>query len=185
MNKAGVATNQNPEAMVGEGRFRGDLLYRMNAVTLRIPPLRDRGSDKLLLAKFFLDRFNTEFRRGLRGFTESAHTAIANHAWPGNVREMENRLKRAVVMAESNLVDAADLELQAADDIVMDLDLRAARARAERDVMRIALLRAKGNLSGTAKLLGVSRPTLYALMQAHGMDVEAGVATATAGSDPA
>lgn len=166
------ATNQSLDTMVGDGRFRGDLLYRMNAVTLRIPPLRDRGSDALLLAKFFLDRFNREFGRDLRGFTDAAHTAIAHHGWPGNVREMENRLKRAVVMAEGRLVDADDLELQSDADAVIDLDLRSARARAERDVMKIALLRAKGNLSGAAKLLGVSRPTLYALMQSHGMEAE-------------
>ncbi len=167
------ATNQSLEQMASDGRFRGDLLYRMNAVTLRIPPLRERGSDALLLAKYFLDRFNREFGRDLRGFTEAAHNAIAKHSWPGNVREVENRLKRAVVMAEGKLVDAADLELQADEDAVVDLDLRAARARAEREVMRVALLRAKGHLSGAAKLLGVSRPTLYALMQSHGMEAEA------------
>jgi two-component system NtrC family response regulator len=179
------ATNQNPESMVGEGRFRGDLLYRMNAVTLRIPPLRERGSDKLLLAKYFLDRFNREFDRDLRGFTEAAHTAIANHGWPGNVREMENRLKRAVVMAESRLVDVADLELQETDATELDLDLRSARARAEQAVIRIALLRAKGNLSVAAKLLGVSRPTLYALLQSHGMDTDGGgPAISAASADP-
>jgi two-component system NtrC family response regulator len=178
------ATNQSPEAMVGEGRFRGDLLYRMNAVTLRIPPLRERGSDKLLLAKYFLDRFNREFDRNLRGFTEAAHTAIANHGWPGNVREMENRLKRAVVMAESRLVDVNDLELQDTEATVIDLDLRNARARAEQAVIKIALLRAKGNLSGAAKLLGVSRPTLYALLQSHGMEADIGGGMATPGEPP-
>jgi len=169
---------------VGEGQFRGDLLYRMNAVTLRIPPLRERGSDKLLLAKYFLDRFNREFDRNLRGFTEAAHTAIANHGWPGNVREMENRLKRAVVMAESRLVDVNDLELQDTEATVIDLDLRNARARAEQAVIKIALLRAKGNLSGAAKLLGVSRPTLYALLQSHGMEADIGGGMATPGEPP-
>ena len=179
------ATNQGLEAMVGDGRFRGDLLYRMNAVSLRIPPLRERGSDKLLLAKFFLDRFNREFSRDLRGFTQSAIQALGSHPWPGNVREVENRLKRAVVMAEGKLVDAADLELQTDTTAPANLDLRAARARAEREVVQAAMLHAQGNMSAAAKLLGISRPTLYALLQAHDMGGVSDTAEAAAASGSA
>ncbi len=94
------ATNQGLDRLVAEGRFRADLFYRLNPVTVRIPPLRERPGDALLLARWFLARFNREFARSIRGFTEAAATAIAAHDWPGNVRELENRVKRGVVMAE-------------------------------------------------------------------------------------
>ncbi|MDE2200281.1 MAG: PEP-CTERM-box response regulator transcription factor [Rhodospirillales bacterium] len=163
------ATNTNIDEQIGDGRFRGDLFYRLNSVTVRIPPLRDRPGDALLLARYFLGRFNREFSRNLRGFTEQAVRAIARHGWPGNVRELENRLKRAVVMSDSRLIDAADLELSAGTDGPQDLDLRTARLHAEREVLALALARSNGTLALAAKMLGVSRPTLYSLMEAHGL----------------
>ena len=166
------ATNASLEDRVAEGSFRGDLFYRMNAVTVRIPPLRDRGGDVILLANYFLTRFNQEFGRKIRGFTEAASTAMAAHRWPGNVRELENRMKRAVVMAERRMIDATDLELAPAVAAAPDLDLRAARLRAEREVLQVALTRSNGTLSVAAKLLGISRPTLYGLMEVHGIDVD-------------
>ena len=174
------ATNQTLEAQVEGGRFRADLFYRLNSVTVRIPPLRERAGDPVLLARYFLGRFNREFARSLRGFDEGAVAAIAAHPWPGNVRELENRVKRAVVMAEGRQVEAADLELAAPRDVLpageageaADLDLRAARARAERDVLTRALARSQGTLATAAKLLGVSRPTLYGLLEAHGLGRE-------------
>jgi two-component system NtrC family response regulator len=168
------ATNSSLEDRVSEGTFRGDLFYRMNAVTIRIPPLRDRGGDALLLANYFLSRFNREFGRNIRGFTEAAAAALSAHAWPGNVRELENRLKRAVVMTERRMLDAADLELAPASEASQPLDLRAARLRAEYEVLQLALARANGTLSVAAKLLGISRPTLYGLMEAHGIAIEPG-----------
>jgi two-component system NtrC family response regulator len=166
------ATNASLDERVAEGSFRSDLLYRMNAVTIRIPPLRDRGSDVMLLANYFLTRFNQEFGSSIRGFTEAASSAMAAHAWPGNVRELENRMKRAVVMAERRMIDAADLELAPPVAAAIDLDLRAARLRAEREVLQIALARSNGTLSVAAKLLGISRPTLYGLMEVHGIDID-------------
>ena len=164
------ATNQPLDALAETGGFRGDLLYRLNAVTVRIPPLRERGSDALLLANWFLARFGREFDRRFRGFDPAATEAIAAHAWPGNVRELENRVRRAAVMADGPLVTAADLELAATgvpeDE---DLDLRSARARAERAALERALARSPGNLAGAARLLGVSRPTLYGLLDTHGL----------------
>jgi len=154
----------------------------MNAVTVRIPPLRDRGGDAMLLANFFLSRFNREFGRNIRGFTASATPALSSHAWPGNVRELENRMKRAVVMTERKMIDAADLELAATSDTVLPLDLRAARFRAEREVLQLALARSNGTLSVAAKLLGISRPTLYGLMEVHGIEIEPGK-TADAGAE--
>jgi two-component system NtrC family response regulator len=179
------ATNANLDEKISQGQFRGDLLYRMNAVTVRIPPLRERAGDTALLAGWFLNRFNQEFGRRVRGFTERATAAMAAHDWPGNVRELENRLKRAVVMADGRMIDAADLELAAADDDLPDLDLRTARLRAEREVISAALARSNNTLSVAAKLLGVSRPTLYGLLETHGLasDAIGGASAATAPSD--
>ena len=168
------ATNQNLDERVAAGVFRSDLFYRMNAVTIRIPPLRDRGGDMMLLANFFLNRFNQEFARNIRGLGESATAAIMAHTWPGNVRELENRMKRAVVMSERRLIEAEDLELASTSDALPDLDLRAARLRAEREVIQMALARSNNTLSIAARLLGISRPTLYGLMQAQGLETEGG-----------
>jgi len=128
----------------------------------------------MLLANYFLGRFNREFGRNIRGFTEAAMTALCGYAWPGNVRELENRMKRAVVMAERRMIEPTDLELAPASDTMFPLDLRAARLRAEREVLQVALARSNGTLSIAAKLLGISRPTLYGLMEAHGLEVEQG-----------
>ena len=167
------ATNMDLDDQVGAGKFRNDLLYRLNSVTVRVPPLRERPGDTMLLARYFLGRYNQEFGRNLRGFTEAAITAIEVHPWPGNVRELENRMKRAAVMADGRLIDAVDLELAVGDVAPEDLDLRAARMRAERVVVLKALDRSGGRYAGAAKLLGVSRPTLYALMEAHGLSMDA------------
>jgi two-component system NtrC family response regulator len=167
------ATNANLEDKISQGTFRSDLLYRMNALTIRIPPLRERGGDISLLASYFLNRFNQEFGRAIRGFTEHATVAMNAHTWPGNVRELENRVKRAVVMAEHRLIDTADLELAPPQDALPDLDLRNARMRAERAVIQEALARSNGTLAVAARLLGVSRPTLYGLIDVHGLIIDA------------
>jgi two-component system NtrC family response regulator len=165
------ATNQPLEEQIETGRFRGDLLYRLNSVTVRIPPLRDRGGDAVLLARMFLARYTREFGRRLRGFDAGASDSITAHRWPGNVRELENRIRRAALMADGQLVTVADLELapvvQAEPE--GDLDLRAARLRAERDTVERALTRSNGSLAAAARLLGVSRPTLYGLLDTHGL----------------
>jgi len=167
------ATNQPLDELVAAGRFRNDLLYRLNPVTLRIPPLRQRGGDAVLLARYFLNLLNREFGRNIRGFTEQAIGAITAHPWPGNVRELENHMKRALVMTEGRLIDAADLELPLNAAEPASLDLRAARMQAERKVIEMALVRSNGTLSTAAKLLGISRPTLYGLIEAHRLDVGA------------
>jgi two-component system, NtrC family, response regulator len=168
------ATNAAIEEQVDDGRFRGDLFYRLNSISVRIPPLRERGGDPALLARYFLARFNHEFDRNLRGFAATAVTALAAHHWPGNVRELENRIKRAVIMADGRLITAADLELGETPDVAESLDLRAARLRAEQDVIQKALARCNGQMTAAAKLLGVSRPTLYTLLEAHGMTASPG-----------
>jgi two-component system, NtrC family, response regulator len=163
------ATNKAVEDQTAASGFRSDLLYRLNAVTVRIPPLREREGDAVLLARHFLNEFNRAFQRRLRGFTEAAVAAIADYEWPGNVRELENRVKRAVVMAEGRVIDVADLELSHAKLDAIDLDLRTARMKAERHVLQAALARSNGTRSVAAKLLGISRPTLYELMELHGL----------------
>jgi two-component system, NtrC family, response regulator len=163
------ATNQGLDQLVAEGRFRADLFYRLNPVTVRIPPLRERTGDAMLLARWFLTRFNREFARNLRGFGDTAAAAIEGHGWPGNVRELENRMKRAVVMAEGRLIEPHDLELTAGAEQAQPLDLRGARRRAEHEMLTQALARGTGTLSAAARLLGVSRPTLYGLLETHGL----------------
>ncbi len=178
------ATNLSLEERVQAGSFRNDLFYRMNSVTVRIPPLRQRGGDAMLLANYFFNRYNREYGRTLRGFTDRAVAAIAGHTWPGNVRELENRMKRAVIMADGKLLDAPDLEIDGGHGDAVDLDLRAARMRAEREVIQVALARSNGTLSAAARLLGVSRPTLYGLMEMHGIDAGAAKGADPASSDP-
>lgn len=167
------ATNQDLDLMMAEGRFREDLYYRLNEVTVQIPPLRERGADAVVLASFFLSRFAAEYGRLARGFSATALAALRDHPWPGNVRELENRIKRAVVMTDGPLLSAADLGLNAPGEDSQSLTIRDARARAEREVLQLALAQAGSNLSKAAKLLGISRPTLYDLMQQHriGLDL--------------
>jgi two-component system NtrC family response regulator len=171
------ATNQPLEDQSESGKFRGDLLYRLNGVTVRIPPLRDRGEDSLLLARWFLAREAQAAGRKSRGFDAGALAAIAAHRWPGNVRELANRVRRAALMADGPMVTAEDLELghiapaemAEAPAMALDLDLRAARLRAERETIERALARANGAVSAAARLLGISRPTLYGLLETHGL----------------
>jgi two-component system NtrC family response regulator len=166
------ATNQDLDKLIAEGRFREDLFYRLNELKLNIPPLRDRGGDVLLLASYFLKKFNEQYDRSLKGFTTESLSAIRQHPWRGNVRELENRVKRAVVMAEGPLVGAADLDLASGEVEDVSLDLRTARSRAEREVLQLALTQSGGNLSTAAKLLGISRPTLYSLAKEHGLAID-------------
>ena len=164
------ATNQPLEVQAAEGKFRGDLLYRLNAVTVRIPPLRERGEDVALLARFFLARHAAAFNKRLRGFDPSALAAMSTHHWPGIVRELENRIRRAALMADGPSISASALELAEPDmDPAVSLDLRAARLRVERVMVQRALARASGSLSAAARLLGISRPTLYGLLDTHGL----------------
>jgi two-component system, NtrC family, response regulator len=167
------ATNQDLNLMMAEGRFREDLYYRLNEVTVQVPPLRERAADVVVLATVFLSRFAAEYGRLARGFSATALAALRDHPWPGNVRELENRVKRAVVMTDGPLLSAADLGLTAPGEDTQSLTIRDARARAEREALQLALSQAGSNLSKAAKLLGISRPTLYDLMQQHriGLDL--------------
>jgi two-component system NtrC family response regulator len=163
------ATHQDLPERVKEGQFREDLYYRVSEMTIRIPPLREREGDALLLARAFLDKYNAEHRRNLRGFTEDAVVAIEHYPWPGNVRELENKMKRAVIMAEGNRITAEELELAVAEEATAKLNLREVRETAERAAVQRALSLFNGNISQAAEVLGISRPTLYDLMAKFGL----------------
>lgn len=165
-----AATNRNLKEAHEEGVFREDLYYRLAVVTLKLPPLRERQGDAALLAKAFLRRFAREDGRDLSGFAPEAVDAIEAFAWPGNVRELENRVKRAVIMAEHKRVTAADLELESAHPSDLMPQLKEAREAVERDLVNQALGRYDGNISRAAEALGISRPTLYELM--NKLDIE-------------
>ena len=160
------ATHQDLGQLIEEGRFREDLYYRLSEISLRIPPLRERTGDSVLLARHFLDLFGREHGRSLRGFTEDALAAIEAYPWPGNARELENRVKRTVIMAENNRIAAEDLELVVPDES-MPLNLRQVREEAERRAIERALALYNGNVSQAADILGVSRPTLYDLVKKY------------------
>jgi len=166
------ATNQNLEEMISQGKFREDLFYRLSELVVNIPPLRDRDGDGEILAHSFLAKFNKEQGRSIRGFSSEALAAINTHNWPGNVRELENRMKRAVIMAEGNRITPIDLDLAEPSVIPQVLNLAQAREEAERREIPRALSRAEGNISQAAKLLGISRPTLYDLMKHHNIKVD-------------
>ena len=162
------ATHQNLEVMIAEGRFREDLFYRLAEIVVKIPSLAERPGDAALLAKTFMTRFSREMNPAVKGFAPDALTAIDAWPWPGNVRELENRVKRAVIMTEGKLIGAFDLDLAAPDEADGQvLNLKSARETADRKVIRHALARSEGNISNTAKLLGISRPTLYDLLKQY------------------
>ncbi len=162
------ATHQDLEAMIAAGTFREDLFYRLAEIVVRIPTLSERPGDAILLAKHFLARFAREMNPKVKGFAPDALAAIDGWPWPGNVRELENRVKRAVIMAEGKLVCAEDLDLRADDgEEEVALNLKSAREQADRRMIRQALARSEGNISSTAKLLGISRPTLYDLLKQY------------------
>jgi two-component system, NtrC family, response regulator len=165
------ATHRDLENMIGEGRFREDLFYRIAEIVVQIPPLSEREGDAILLSHAFLNKFNRELDRAHRGFTPDALEALSAWGWPGNVRELENRLKRAVIMSEGPRISAADLDLDGKGRPPESLNLKQVREAADKRAIRLALARAEGNISSAAKLLGISRPTFYDLIKQYGMRV--------------
>ncbi|WP_312438801.1 PEP-CTERM-box response regulator transcription factor [Janthinobacterium sp.] len=166
------ATHQDLKTLAGQGRFREDLYYRLSEIVLRIPPLRERAGDPALLAHHFKNRFCASEARASLHFSSDAMQAIEAYHWPGNVREVENCIKRAVIMCDGPLIAVEDLGLpDGAQGTAPEesLNLRQARDAAEYRVMVRALARSDGNIVKAAELLGVSRPTLYDLMNHHGI----------------
>jgi two-component system NtrC family response regulator len=161
------ATNKNLEEMVKIGSFREDLFYRICEMTVMIPPLRNRLGDKVLLARHFKLKFAKEHGQNVTGFTPDAIAAIENYSWPGNIREMENKIKRAVIMADGKHITREDLGLAEAGEL--SLNLRHVRQEAERGAILRALSMTDNNISAAAKLLGVTRPTFYDLIKKYDM----------------
>ena len=165
------ATHRDLDAMVAEGSFREDLYYRLAEIVVRIPSLAERPGDAVLLARHFVQTLAPKLNPKVKGLAPDALALIDQWSWPGNVRELENRIKRAVIMADGKLVTAADLDFSNPDEAAASdyLNLRAAREAADRIAIRRALGQSEGNISVAAKLLGVSRPTLYDLLKQYDM----------------
>ncbi len=166
------ATHQDLDAMTKDGRFREDLYYRLAEIVVQIPSLAERPGDAVLLARHFTSKFARELNASLRGLAPDALEAVDSYAWPGNVRELENRIKRAVIMADGKMIGARDLELAIEDEGAVGgaaINLRAARESADRKAIHQAMTRSENNISAAAKLLGISRPTLYDLMKQYGI----------------
>jgi len=167
-----AATNRDLKQALNDGKFREDLYYRLGVVTIILPPLREREEDILVLAMALLQRYSDENKKKITGFTKPAIRAIETHNWPGNIRELENRIKRAVIMAEGSKIAPEDLELVSPFKKYEGHGLREARESLERDFIERAIARNKGNITQVASELGLSRPTLYELMEKLGMKKE-------------
>lgn len=159
------ATHRNLDQMIKEGEFREDLYFRISEIVIEIPPLRDRGSDKLLLAQTFLNEFSEKNGRSFRGFSESARAELDTYEWPGNVRELENRIKRGVVLADGKQISATDLGFSEKEDRSPSLNLRDAKEKVERQIIQRALSIYDNNVTHAAEALGISRPSLYSLVK--------------------
>lgn len=163
------ATHQDLATLIKDGRFREDLYYRLSEIVVAIPPMREREGDLTLLAHAFLEKFSKSQSRSLQGFSPEALQAIEAYRWPGNAREMENFIKRAVIMTDGPQITQQDLGLNLSTQAVEPLNLRQVREEAERKALVRALGRVGGNMLQAAELLGISRPTLYDLLNRHGI----------------
>jgi len=165
------ATHRDLDAMIAEQSFRDDLYYRLAEMVVKIPSLAERPGDAVLLARHFLHQYAPEMNPAVRGFAPDALQAIDEGRWPGNVRELENRIKRAVIMADGKLVMREDLDMAGGEEAGEEawLNLRSAREAADRVAIRRAMTQSEGNISAAAKLLGISRPTLYDLLKQYRM----------------
>ena len=162
------ATNIDLETALREGKLREDLYFRINTITLRVPPVRERSEDIPLLCNHFLSKFNQRYQKAVRSISPAAYHLLIRNRWAGNVRELENRIKRAVIMTDGKLIGAEDLDLPCGtDEAPATINLRAAREIADRRAIRQAMSRANNNISSAAKLLGISRPTLYDLLKQY------------------
>jgi len=167
-----AATNANLKDSVRNGNFREDLYFRLAVVVITVPALRERENDINLIAKEFLRRYGVEHGKRSLAFAPDALRAFNVYMWPGNVRELQNRVQRAVIMADGKRVTAADLELTDALDGVPPQTLKEARETAEREIVRDALRRHRGKITAAALDLGISRPTLYELIERLGIAKE-------------
>ncbi len=164
------ATNQNLHEMVLDKTFREDLFYRISEIVIDIPPLRERNEDILLISRHLLNQSAETLSRSFNGFSEEATNALMSHNWPGNIRELQNKIKSAAVMSDTKLITDSDLGLAADIEQVntsLELSLKVTREKAEKEALSKALSYCDGNLSNTAKCLGITRPTLYNLLDKY------------------
>jgi len=172
-----VTSNVDLIEAIKEGKFREDLFYRLDVITINLPPLRERGQDIMLLANVFLERYKAAVRKKIRGFSHEAVNAIKSYSWPGNVRELENKLQRAVIMSDSKFIEPHALGLAEApvtqiDKKYEDVTLKEARKRLEIELIEMNISKYKGNIKRVAKELGISRPTLYELITKYGLNTK-------------
>jgi two-component system NtrC family response regulator len=167
-----AATNRDLREAMKDGSFRDDLYFRLGVILMSLPPLREREGDLILLAKAFLERYADENKKKIKGFTDQAMDTIEQYAWPGNIRELENRIKRAVIMAEGAKITPVDLEMEASRARFEGMGLKEARESLEKELLAKAVARNSGNLTKAAAELGISRPTLYDLMEKFGIPKE-------------
>ena len=165
------ATHQNLQALIDNGQFRSDLYYRISEVIINIPPLRERDGDAIVIATALLRRFCELNNKKIKGFSKEAATAIETYPWPGNIRELENRIKRAVIMTDEINITVDDLELAQNTDISVPFNLKKVREAAETIAIKRALVYSDNNISNAAKLLGVTRPTLYTLFDKYEIQI--------------
>jgi two-component system NtrC family response regulator len=163
-----TATNRDLKEEMKDGTFREDLYFRIGVITIELPRLRDRDGDIPLLAQAFLNRYAAQARKKLTGFTPEAVDALEAYGWPGNVRELENKIKRAVVMAEGKRVKPEDLDMEDGGP-KQEVGLKEARETLERKMVLSALARSGDNMTQAAEELGISRPSLYDLMEKLGI----------------
>ena len=167
-----AATNVDLKAGINQGSFREDLYFRLAVLVISLPPLRERGDDAVLLAQEFLQKYAAQNGKANIAFVPEALRAINRHPWPGNVRELQNRIKRAVIMADSRRITEKDLELSTGIGFSSSTTLKEARENVEREMVQRALKRSLGRVSSAAAELGISRPTLYELMERLGISRE-------------
>lgn len=165
------ATHQNIQKHINEGLFREDLYYRINEITVDIPPLREREGDAIMIATALLRRFSEENGKKIKGFTKEAAQLIETYKWPGNIRQLENKIKRAVIMTDEISLTVEDLEIGQLAEQEIPLNLKKVRKIAETNAIKRALAYTGNHVSNTAKLLGITRPTLYSLFTKYDIDV--------------
>jgi len=159
-----AATNERLDLAIQQGSFRKDLLYRLDVLELETPSLRERVTDIEAMANFFVSKFSIENGCHIKGFTQHALEAMTEHSWPGNVRELINRVQRALIMSEGHLITPSDLGLKVDKEVLPQTTLEESRNRAEIEAIHSALQRSHNNMSHAAHQLGISRTSLYRLM---------------------
>ncbi|RIZ69713.1 MAG: PEP-CTERM-box response regulator transcription factor [Methylococcales bacterium] len=165
------ATHQNLEDQIDKKKFRLDLYYRISEIVIDIPPLREREGDAITIAIAFLKKYCSLHNKKIKSFSVEAVAAIEAYSWPGNIRELENKIKRAVILSDDINITFNDLELEKNIDTAMPVNLKEVRESAEIMAIKNALMHSNNNVSNTAKLLGVSRPTLYSLIEKYGIPI--------------